>query len=379
MAQETTDGFPGFITLLKVNNKGGWRQKLFVDENKMSAFLCAYCNHVCCNAVEAGCKHKSTDVDAYCSHCLSALVKQNGGNCPIDGHPNPQIHPIASIRSKILKADVLCPCSAAYKLRSATYVGYTPGGDEDEKEGGISSGKGCSWSGPLTVLINQHLIECVAQNNPPYIQKLKINELNMRLEEQKDVIFDLEQQMATLKSALMMKQSEFRVEHTSDEWIKCGKFMQMQKERILTKKGIADGFNTAYSVHAVTADQHEWKIRIVKKPRFVTIGIASTMDHCDTFFDGTADAQDPFHAAYRSDGVKVSNNTAWTPYGGKFGDGDIITVKLNLNNKGLITFDKNGVYQGVAFNTVDGRQYRLAVCMHGEDGCVELVSYKNNL
>lgn len=57
----------------------------------MSTCLCANCNSVCCDAVELGCDHQDNEIFPYCNECLSELIKNSDGLCPIKKHTHPSI------------------------------------------------------------------------------------------------------------------------------------------------------------------------------------------------------------------------------------------------------------------------------------------------
>eukprot|EP01084_Bolivina_argentea_P275636 470107_1 len=189
------------ISLLKVDNKG-WNVALFTD--KITNFLCENCDLVCCDAVELGCDHEDDDICSHCKECLNQLIKENNGKCPIDGHDNPEIFPVRSMRRQISKSIVICPYSKQY-MQKVKYKNnqIIDTADNDEKEGIIAPEnnnqnnniKGCQFEGTLKDLIEKHLSKCVQKYNASFthiitIQALKteIRKLNAIIDRQKQEI-----------------------------------------------------------------------------------------------------------------------------------------------------------------------------------------------
>eukprot|EP01084_Bolivina_argentea_P032023 59245_1 len=154
-------------------------------------------------------------------------------------------------------------------------------------------------------------------------------------------------------------------------WFECGKLMKI-KGNIVEFNGSTNEFNTVYGSQIVSSGTHIWKIKIIKMPYCVKIGIASEINQCNAQFDASKNS---YNVAYSDSGKKVNNyNTHYTKYGDWYGEGDIITVVLNMRYNHIL-FKKNDKNQGVAFNNIHQADYRLAVCMGCYGGCVKMMSY----
>ena len=167
-------------------NDKGWNPAIFVNGNKMGAFLCEHCRSVCRDCSELGCNHDDDEIiHSYCLQCLESLVQQNGGKCPINQHSEPVIIPNRSNRGKILKATVYCPFSVSYKSRVRAKQNVNGDvmdtlGDVDEKEGVIEKDNksGCEWCGTLKELIHSdHLEQCSLKYDPLLVANVIIAEL----------------------------------------------------------------------------------------------------------------------------------------------------------------------------------------------------------
>ena len=163
MSQSATEN-KEFLSLLKINDKG-WNIKIFEDETKAEALMCAYCGGVCCDAVELGCDHDDIDILLYCNYCLTELIKKNNNNkCPINNHLNPIILSSRVCRNDILKLNILCPYSIQYKKKCINHD-IDDRNIEDEKEGFQTQKdnkiKGCEWHGTFSQLLkHNHLTTC---------------------------------------------------------------------------------------------------------------------------------------------------------------------------------------------------------------------------
>ena len=191
---------------LKVDNKG-WNIAIFDDKIKLSTCVCAHCNSVCCDAVELGCDHQDNEIFAYCNKCLTQLIEDNDGLCPINKHKNPSIVPSRLLRGQILRSMVICPYSIHYqeqnnKQNQNPNVIDTIGNDDDQKEG-ICRNKNCEWKGTLNDLLNtDHLKKCTLSNNPSMIYEEKIKDYEKKLQQKHDQIQQQIKKMTELKLKL---------------------------------------------------------------------------------------------------------------------------------------------------------------------------------
>eukprot|EP01083_Nonionella_stella_P018944 52704_1 len=172
-------------TLLKVDNYG-WNPLLFVDQHQISLCLCAHCNSICCNAAELGCEHDFQDIRLFCKDCLSNLIEDSDGKCPLNLHPNPSISLNRAIQRQISNSIAICPYSRTYKMRREAQnnnddhaeVVDTLGNHSDQKEGRLpNASNGCSWKGTLKDLIDNHMFECTKVNNPLLVSQTRVKEL----------------------------------------------------------------------------------------------------------------------------------------------------------------------------------------------------------
>ena len=76
------------LSIIKIDGKG-FNLALFEDADKMSQNICEHCKGVCCDPMELGCDHDDDDIFLYCNLCLTQLIEDKDGNCPIDNHTNP--------------------------------------------------------------------------------------------------------------------------------------------------------------------------------------------------------------------------------------------------------------------------------------------------
>eukprot|EP01084_Bolivina_argentea_P255345 429457_1 len=197
-------------SLLKVDNKG-WNIALFDESIKISSCLCAHFGSVCVDAVELGCDHdENDDIFLHCKSCLMDLIKDNGNKCMISGHNNPPLSVVRAARRQISKSMVVCPYSKQFKIRNSmqkndnAQVVDTLG---DEKEGSqqyIAAqqqsinddeklNSKCTWRGTLNELINKHIAECAKTNDPTFILRTQIRQLQ-------EENLELKQQMIALKN-----------------------------------------------------------------------------------------------------------------------------------------------------------------------------------
>jgi len=210
MADENEPGIDNeLISQLKNNGIGGWDVLLFEDQSKILDRLCAFCNSVCCDAVELECEDDGKNDDdieiyQYCKVCLQQIVNDKGDDS--------KMVPIRSMRRKISKARVICPYSAKYKQRkfaqnanNAQQLTDTNGCD-DEKEGVAPNNDClCNWSGTLSELITFHYLECTKANDPSFLIKAENKLLkaeNMKLKQtilsKEQIIFELNKQSVTI-------------------------------------------------------------------------------------------------------------------------------------------------------------------------------------
>ena len=134
------------LNLLKFDNKG-WNMALFQDKMKITTCICQHCKAICRDAVELGCDHKDDEIFTYCEICLSNIVEDKNGKCPINNHDNPIIFSSRSMRRQISKSIVICPYSAEFiqmnkhnmneKVPDNQQIMDTPGHENQMNEGNV--------------------------------------------------------------------------------------------------------------------------------------------------------------------------------------------------------------------------------------------------
>ena len=75
-------------------------------------------------------------------------------------------------------------------------------------------------------------------------------------------------------------------------------------------------------------------------------------------------------------GVVNSDTVGWVEYNEKCkcGTGDIVTMKLDLNQNHL-SYSVNGRDLGIASNIIEDTEYKAMVSMNGKGDGMELISY----
>eukprot|EP01084_Bolivina_argentea_P297191 511957_1 len=172
MAASETDEL---LSTLQINGKG-WNPKLFISKIP-DVFTCQSCNSVCKDAVELGCDHDDSEIDAFCKQCLVQTIKSNNNQCPINAaHKNPSIASARSLRKQILSLKVHCP-NGKHKDDIAENMVYDT--SVDQKEGGNigvqnnNNKQQCNWNGTLKELISEHIQNCNVLSDDVIVQKIK--------------------------------------------------------------------------------------------------------------------------------------------------------------------------------------------------------------
>lgn len=95
-----------------------------------------------------------------------------------------------------------------------------------------------------------------------------------------------------------------------------------------------------------------WDIKIVNSSSaYLFIGIASALTELNTFLGG-----DIYSYGYIGEQAIYHNREKVKIYGEAFGNGDVISVILDLN-EGTLAYSKNGHYLGIAFGNITKYQY----------------------
>eukprot|EP01084_Bolivina_argentea_P206665 352774_1 len=162
-----------------------------------------------------------------------------------------------------------------------------------------------------------------------------------------------------------------------DWWFKHSKNIQVQYDIAVAKSGFLTCIygNQLIEPYGV----HEFKVKLHAFNSQLIVGIASNVKHLDTFYFFSSDT---FHYCYSTNGYKTSHTLqTWMPYPDenshdnrvKALSGDIITVHVDFK-KQIVAFYKNDTFIANAFNDIERKPYRLAICMPGNSK-VEFLSY----
>eukprot|EP01084_Bolivina_argentea_P119365 211654_1 len=121
--------------------------------------------------------------------------------------------------------------------------------------------------------------------------------------------------------------------------------------RVVTKSGFS--YSTAYGVQEVSVGQHEWKIKAHNSgSSWLFIGISADTSHSDaTLHNSTTTEHYLLHSANGALYTKNNQGIAYANDGGKFTNGDTITVHLDLD-KQQMSFSKNANNIGIAFSNI---------------------------
>ena len=202
MAQQTEQQLQDeLLSILRSDGKG-WDIGLFEDKIKITTCLCHHCGSVCDKAVELGCDHEDNDIFIHCNNCLSDLIQDNDGKCPINKHENPIIAPSRAIRRQISKSTVICPYSTQYaqQQKLGKNIRNLPqqimdtiecNDDEGKEEGMVVNNKkiGCEWKGTLNDLLTKdHLNQCMMKYNPSFAKDLFIKKLQQEVKDKNQQI-----------------------------------------------------------------------------------------------------------------------------------------------------------------------------------------------
>eukprot|EP01084_Bolivina_argentea_P263745 446515_1 len=105
--------------VLKLDNRG-YDILLFENIHNLQELnlLCTECGNVCVDPASLDCiQHKNDSQndddldDLYCHLCLTELIKQNDGKCPISQHKQPIVRKNKRTKKLILTQNAICPYS----------------------------------------------------------------------------------------------------------------------------------------------------------------------------------------------------------------------------------------------------------------------------
>ena len=158
-------------------------------------------------------------------------------------------------------------------------------------------------------------------------------------------------------------------------WLKCGdKIKIVDDKTIKTDKYL---LQSAYygPIISVMKGYHIWKVQWLSRPGSDdAVGVSTNTDYHNTFWFN----KNYIHYVYTRLSNKKKQNFEYTNYGEGYGQNDIISIKLDLNNK-TIGFAKNDKDFGTAFDNIetsDNLIYVLAICVGNSDEKVKVLSYE---
>ena len=139
-------------------------------------------------------------------------------------------------------------------------------------------------------------------------------------------------------------------------WGVAGRHLNINNDTV-TNNGVK--YQTVYSKDFVNCGEFsnmtiEWTIEIIKKTSLIMIGITNNVDFPNYCYwsDKAKNSKSKYYTYYNC-GQKTSHKIKkWDSYGSTFDSNDIITIKLNLQNKEL-KYYKNGKSMGVAFGNIE--------------------------
>lgn len=111
------------------------------------------------------------------------------------------------------------------------------------------------------------------------------------------------------------------------------------------------GFGAVRSVRGVSDGKYYWEVTIQTANARELVGVIDGASVINTILGTSATS----YGYFGFDGTK-RNNASSTAYGATFGNGDIISVLLDMD-AGTLTFWKNGSTQGTAFTGLTGTLY----------------------
>ena len=156
-------------------------------------------------------------------------------------------------------------------------------------------------------------------------------------------------------------------------WFKGGKHMTINGAIVTHNK---DAWQTTYGIQEVSNGKHEWKIKVHNcRNNWMCIGISANTNHLNSYIQ----CKDGTYVLWGYDSTlyaKGISNKTYANGAAEYGNGDTITVHLDLD-KSEMSFSKNGNNYGIAFkNIAKTQKYRLAIGTYWTATKFEMISYK---
>ena len=163
-----------------------------------------------------------------------------------------------------------------------------------------------------------------------------------------------------------------------------GKGVQLSTDKMTISSTKDTPFgNTSYGLQFISSTEAvkcRWSIKVNETlTRKMTIGISSNdeFDKAYTRWRRIGTYTGYKHYGYNGYVGCITSINGATKYGQEYGKNDVVHVELDLLNK-EVTFYKNEVSQGVAFNNIaigESIKYRLAIQMSDENTSLTLIKF----
>jgi hypothetical protein len=133
--------------------------------------------------------------------------------------------------------------------------------------------------------------------------------------------------------------------------------------------GSNESWKTIVGTEPFSCGRNHWEIKIESSSTaYLFIGVATRRADLTTFLGG-----DDFGWGYIGDRALYHKRTKVKAYGERFGQGDVIGVTLDMD-RGTLSFSKNGLDLGVAFDGLAGEIYP-AVAFYNQGQQISLLPY----
>jgi len=146
-----------------------------------------------------------------------------------------------------------------------------------------------------------------------------------------------------------------------------GPAISLSADRMHASFHASESWETILGTTPLISGCNSWELEIVNSSSlYIFVGVATRETDLATFLGG-----DEYSWGYIGDRALYHKRTKVKLYGERFGHGDIVGVTLNMD-RGSLSFSKNGVGLGVAFDGLQGELYP-AVAFYNKGQHVALV------
>ena len=133
--------------------------------------------------------------------------------------------------------------------------------------------------------------------------------------------------------------------------------------------GSNESWKTIVGTEAFSCGRNHWEIKIESSSTaYLFIGVTTRRAELTTFLGG-----DAYGWGYIGDRALYHKRAKVKTYGERFGQGDVIGVTLDMD-RGTLSFSKNGLDLGVAFDGLAGQIYP-AVAFYNQGQQISLLPY----